>query len=133
MFLGFPVDFVLFVMWLVAYCLFQARTGSHTCSARWYVDYWGYYWGRFVGPIGTVDIDHVGCGPWKTVLAFSFIAWFLHLMSGILGVYVFRTYIRLDETKRDLKHHAEKLTKPDPRAHGYDQGVEERNSTANNV
>jgi hypothetical protein len=23
MFLGFPVDFVLFVMWLVAYCLFQ--------------------------------------------------------------------------------------------------------------
>ncbi|KNB18757.1 hypothetical protein FOXG_16189 [Fusarium oxysporum f. sp. lycopersici 4287] len=86
MFLGFPFDFVMFVMWLVAYCLLQTRTGGHACSARWYYDYWGYYWGRFwrVGPIGTVTINGTGCGAWKTVLAFSFIAWFLHLLSGIL-------------------------------------------------
>ncbi|KAH7109333.1 hypothetical protein EDB81DRAFT_849352 [Dactylonectria macrodidyma] len=99
LFLGFPFDFVLFVMWLVAYCLLQTKTGSHTCSARWYYDYWGYYWGRFwrVGPVGTVTIDRAGCAQWRTVLAFSFIAWFLHFTSGIL-------------TKRDIKHHAEKLT-----------------------
>ncbi|KAL3608839.1 hypothetical protein FPOAC2_03850 [Fusarium poae] len=136
MFLGFPFDFLLFVMWLIAYCLLQTvlcslvlfeedflliiyivrhvqKTGGSTCSARWYYNYWGYYWGRFyrVGPIGTVSIDGAGCSQWRTVLAFSFIAWFLHLLSGILGVYVFRTYIKLDETKRDIKHHAEKLTK----------------------
>jgi hypothetical protein len=65
---------------------FAQRTGTHNCSARWYYDYWGYYWGRFwrVGPIGTVTIDGAGCAQWRTVLAFSFIAWFLHLMSGIL-------------------------------------------------
>ncbi|WZH40830.1 hypothetical protein QYS62_001768 [Fusarium acuminatum] len=117
MFLGFPFDFLLFVMWLIAYCLLQTvlcslsifwyfsrkKTGSSTCSARWYYNYWGYYWGRFwrVGPIGTVSINGAGCAQWRTVLAFSFIAWFLHLLSGIL----------LDETKRDIKHHAEKLTK----------------------
>ncbi|KAJ9419355.1 hypothetical protein QL093DRAFT_2015417 [Fusarium oxysporum] len=94
MFLGFPFDFVLFVMWLVTYCLLQTRTGSYTCSARWYYDYWGYYWGRFwrVGPIGTVTINRAGCGSWKTVLAFSFIAWFLHLLSGIL-VGRFRVFV----------------------------------------
>ncbi|KAH8645950.1 hypothetical protein BGZ61DRAFT_377033 [Ilyonectria robusta] len=113
LFLSFPFDFVLFVMWLVAYCLLQTRTGSHTCSSRWYYDYWGYYWGRFwrVGPVGTVSIDRAGCAQWRTVLAFSFIAWFLHVTSGILGIYVFHTYIKLEETKRDIKHHAEKLTK----------------------
>ncbi|KAH7255967.1 hypothetical protein BKA59DRAFT_521042 [Fusarium tricinctum] len=135
MFLGFPFDFLLFVMWLIAYCLLQTKTGSSTCSARWYYNYWGYYWGRFwrVGPIGTVSINGAGCAQWRTVLAFSFIAWFLHLLSGILGVYVFRTYIRLDETKRDIKHHAEKLTKPDARANGYNRNVEERNGTDENV
>ncbi|KAG6980201.1 hypothetical protein FocnCong_v009815 [Fusarium oxysporum f. sp. conglutinans] len=51
MFLGFPFDFVLFVMWLVAYCLLQT------------------------------------------------------------GAYVFATYIKLDESKKDIKQHAEKLTK----------------------
>ncbi|ENH72294.1 hypothetical protein FOC1_g10004533 [Fusarium oxysporum f. sp. cubense race 1] len=113
LFLGFPFDFVMFVMWLVAYCLLQTRTGSHTCSANWYYDYWGYYWGRFwrVGPVGTVHVGSAGCSSWRTVLAFAFIAWFLHLLSGILGIYVFSTYIKLDETKTDLKHHAEKLAK----------------------
>jgi hypothetical protein len=65
------------------------KTGSSTCSARWYYNYWGYYWGRFwrVGPIGTVSINGAGCAQWRTVLAFSFIAWFLHLLSGILVSY----------------------------------------------
>jgi hypothetical protein len=119
MFLGFPFDFLLFVMWLVAYCLLQTvgrslrfpkhptgkviyllttcnihflqKTGSSTCSARWYCNYWGYYWGRFwrVGPIGQVSIDGAGCAQWRTVLAFSFIAWFLHLLSGILVSYAY--------------------------------------------
>ncbi|KAH6980207.1 hypothetical protein EDB82DRAFT_547583 [Fusarium venenatum] len=113
MFLGFPFDFVLFVMWLVAYCLLQTRTGTHTCTARWYYNYWGYYWGRYwtSGPAGTVAVNSAGCASWRAVLSFSFIGWFLHLLSGILGVYVFVTYVQLDETKRDIQQHAEKLTK----------------------
>ncbi|KFA56381.1 hypothetical protein S40293_05064 [Stachybotrys chartarum IBT 40293] len=128
LFLSFPVDFILFVMWLIAYCLLQTvwsllllilsfkddrpltrfhasiqqRTAGRGCSARWYITYWGWYWDRY---------ENGGCGSWKTVLAFSFIAWVLHLASGVLGAYVFHTYIRLEETKRDLKHHAEKLTR----------------------
>jgi hypothetical protein len=135
MFLGFPFDFLLFVMWLVAYCLLQTKTGSHTCSARWYYDYWGFYWGHFyrVGRPGTVSVDNAGCASWRTVLAFSFIAWFLHLLSGILGVYVFRTYIKLDETRRDIQHHAEKLTKPDPRTRGYDRSIGQQNGEAVSV
>ncbi|KAJ4078466.1 hypothetical protein BFJ70_g16764 [Fusarium oxysporum] len=135
MFLGFPFDFLLFVMWLVAYCLLQTKTGSSSCSARWYYDYWGYYWGRFykVGPIGTVSINGAGCSSWRTVLAFSFIAWFLHLLSGILGVYVFRTYVKLDEAKRDIKNHAEKLTKPDPRANGCNRNIQQQNSETTSV
>uniref|UniRef100_A0A0D2XS32 MARVEL domain-containing protein n=1 Tax=Fusarium oxysporum (strain Fo5176) TaxID=660025 RepID=A0A0D2XS32_FUSOF len=81
MFLGFPFDFVMFVMWLVAYCLLQTRTGGHACS----------------------------------------------------GVYVFRTYIRIDETKREIRRQAEKLTKGDSRAHGYNQRAEEENGATNNV
>lgn len=133
LFLGFPFDFVLFVMWLVAYCLLQTKTGSHTCSARWYYNYWGFYWGRFwrVGPVGTVNIDGAGCAQWRTVLAFSFVAWFLHCLSGIVGVYVFHTYIKLDETKRDIKHHAEKLTKPHPQSQGYEQRGEGWNGAPN--
>ncbi|KAF5026369.1 hypothetical protein F66182_1577 [Fusarium sp. NRRL 66182] len=135
LFLSFPFDFVMFIMWLVAYCLLQTKTGSHTCSARWYYDYWGYYWGRFwrVGPVGTVAIDGAGCAQWRTVLAFSFLSWFLHLTSGVLGIYVFRTYIELDETKRDIKHHAEKLThlhfRGHPQAHGYQPGPEGQNGS----
>ncbi|KAH6874011.1 hypothetical protein B0T10DRAFT_522081 [Thelonectria olida] len=133
LFLGFPFDFVLFVMWLVAYCLLQTKTGRHTCSSGWYYNYWGYYWGRFwrVGPIGTVNIGRAGCAQWRTVLAFSFIAWFLHFLSGILGIYVFRTYIEIKETTRDIKHHAEKLTKSHPKAHGYEQGTEGQNGAGN--
>ncbi|KAI5455578.1 hypothetical protein BGZ63DRAFT_497443 [Mariannaea sp. PMI_226] len=133
LFLSFPFDFVLFVMWLVAYCLLQTETGGHTCSAGWYYNYWGYNLGRFwrVGPIGTVTINGAGCAEWRTVLAFSFIAWFLHFTSGILGVYVFHTYIKLDETVRDIKHHTEKLTKRHPQAHGYEQGIEDQNGARN--
>ncbi|KAG8358398.1 hypothetical protein FVEN_g12732 [Fusarium venenatum] len=131
MFLGFPFDFVLFVMWLVAYCLLQTRTGTHTCTARWYYNYWGYYWGRYwtSGPAGTVAVNSAGCASWRAVLSFSFIGWFLHLLSGILGVYVFVTYVQLDETKRDIQQHAEKLTKPDPRARGYERSREQQQTS----
>lgn len=107
LFLSFPFDFVLFIMWLVAFCLLETvclisgplqsckgielnisgqRTGINTCSSSWYYNYWGYYWGGFwrTAPIGTVGINGAGCSQWRTVLAFSFIALSLHILSGIL-------------------------------------------------
>lgn len=82
---------------------FKQKTGSHTCSSRWYYDYWGYYWGRFwrVGPIGTVNIDTAGCAQWRTVLAFSFIAWFLHFMSGILVSFLVTSVLYVQENRRN--------------------------------
>ncbi|KAI9147116.1 hypothetical protein HJFPF1_13148 [Paramyrothecium foliicola] len=135
MFLAFPVDFILFVMWLVAFCLLQTRTRGHACSVDWYYNYWGYYWGRHWrdGPAGTVRFDGDGCAQWKTTLAFSFLAWFFHLLSGILGAYVFHNYIKLEDTKRDIKHHTEKITKSHPRDQGYQQGLEGQNGAHSTV
>lgn len=53
----------------------------HTCSAGWYYNYWGYYWGWWVGP-GVWALG--GCGRWRTVLAFSFMAMFTFLVTSIL-------------------------------------------------
>lgn len=90
-FLAFPADFALFVMWLVVFCLLITRTGIHTCSASWYYDYWGYYWGGWWRrPSFIAGTD--GCGQWRTVLAFSFMAMFAFLVSTILGAYVVSKY-----------------------------------------
>lgn len=111
-FLAFPVDFALFVMWLVAFCLLETvrdslpsgcmgtpqkltpaqRTGIHTCSSPWYWNYWGYYWGGYGSSPGTAGSGYrrstgaagSGCGAWRTVLAFSFMAMFAFLVSTIL-------------------------------------------------
>jgi len=60
-------------------------TGSNTCDADWYYNYWGYYWGRwyYVAPPG-IDVNWTGCSAWRTVLAFSFIAIILYLLSFFL-------------------------------------------------
>ncbi|KAH7137381.1 hypothetical protein B0J13DRAFT_639772 [Dactylonectria estremocensis] len=123
LFLAFPFDLVLWVMWLVAFCLLETRTSTGSCSSSWYYNYWGYYWGRFwdVGSIGNVDIKTAGCSQWRATLAFSFIASFLHLLSGILGIYVFSEYLNLKTTVRNVKHQTEKITKRKDDSHVYDQ------------
>ncbi|KAH6974517.1 hypothetical protein BKA56DRAFT_634398 [Ilyonectria sp. MPI-CAGE-AT-0026] len=116
LFLSFPFDFILFIMWLVAYCLLQTKTRSHSCTASWYYNYWGYYWGHFwtVGPVGRVNIHSVGCGQWRTVLAFSFIAWVLHLISAVLGVYVFQNYVRVKDAMHSAKQQMRKMSHSHP-------------------
>ncbi|KAH7109389.1 hypothetical protein B0J13DRAFT_516947 [Dactylonectria estremocensis] len=113
LFLGFPFDLILWIMWLVAFCLLETKTSSGTCSSGWYYNYWGYYWGRFweVGDIGDVNINRAGCAQWRTTLAFSFIASFVHLLSGILGIYVFSEYINIKATVHNVKTQTEKITK----------------------
>ncbi|VUC28812.1 unnamed protein product [Clonostachys rosea] len=82
----FPFDTVLFIMWLVAFCLLESRTGIHTCNSTWYNNYWGYYWGRWwrTGPVGVVRVNRAGCADYRSVLAFAFIASMLHIGSTLL-------------------------------------------------
>ncbi|KAK5651580.1 hypothetical protein OQA88_11853 [Cercophora sp. LCS_1] len=95
-FLGFAADFILFIGWMVAFALLANRTITGTCDSYWYYDYWGYYWG------GWWDNDFnyygsraaAGCSQWRVVLAFSFIASIIYLLSGILGARVIFKYYR---------------------------------------
>lgn len=109
--ISFPFDFVLFVTWLVAFCLLADQ--SHHCNTVWFHNYWGYYWGRWWNdrPPGVIP-RYDGCGYWKTVLAFSFIASMMHLLSFILGIYIFRTYVRVKDSIEHAKRHTEKLRRP---------------------
>ncbi|KAH8668051.1 hypothetical protein BGZ60DRAFT_349359, partial [Tricladium varicosporioides] len=70
-FLAFPVDFILFVTWLVAFCLME--TVSYHVPARA-----GMYWH------GPIDINFSGCSSWRCVLAFSFIASMTYLVNACL-------------------------------------------------
>jgi len=121
-FLAFPVDFIMAILWLVAFCLMEAVTGINTCDAVWYWSYWGYYWGGYYRtPIvvnGPFDVGWSGCSSWRTVIAFSFIQFFLFSCSAILGSYVIVKYHgekrRLRTlTKREVKTSKDMPTNPE--------------------
>ncbi|KAK4151698.1 hypothetical protein C8A00DRAFT_45146 [Chaetomidium leptoderma] len=87
-FWSFPIDFFLFAAWLAAFCVLETLTGTNTCESDWYRSYWGFYWGRWYRDASPgVDVMRTGCAAWRTVLAFSFIAMILYLLSGFLGIY----------------------------------------------
>merc|ERR1712000_375042 len=89
------------------------------CSTGWYNNYWGYYWGRWwrFGPVGRVNVGNTGCGYWRTTLAFSFMASMAHLLSLILGIYIFREYVRVKDTVATAKKQAGKLRKSHSATH----------------
>ncbi|KAK4188932.1 hypothetical protein QBC35DRAFT_531342 [Podospora australis] len=64
-FWSWPLDSMLFVAWIVAFGLLESY---------------------LVSPPG-IDVNWTGCSAWRTVLAFSFIAGMIYLVSGFLGVY----------------------------------------------
>ncbi|KAG9256849.1 uncharacterized protein F5Z01DRAFT_490943 [Emericellopsis atlantica] len=115
--ISFPFDFILFVAWIVAFSLLASE--SRQCSSGWYRNYWGYYWGRWwrTGPVGTVPVGRTGCGYWRTTLAFSFLASMAHLLSFILGIYIFRKYVRVKDTVAKAKRQAGKLRKSHSSTH----------------
>ncbi|KAG7293980.1 hypothetical protein NEMBOFW57_004041 [Staphylotrichum longicolle] len=107
-FLAFPGDFILWIMWLITFCLLITRTGGSTCTSPWFWDYWGYYWGgwwrRPIIVTGPADIGYSGCAEWRTVLAFSFMAMFAFFVSPILGAYfVVRYWKGTKDDKRTEK------------------------------
>ncbi|KAH7319623.1 hypothetical protein B0I35DRAFT_429426 [Stachybotrys elegans] len=126
LFKAFPIDFILFVMWLIAFALLANRAG--TCSGDWYWSYWFRYWNIYDNfwddwyeyneyPGGS------GCGFWRTVLAFSFIGMVLHLLSGILGAYVVQNYRRLRDGTPTPATRTERLFGRRPKAVAAGQNV----------
>jgi len=85
-FWAFPLDIVMFIMWIVAFALLENLISGDACSAVWYYNYWSFYWGNFWLRPG-VPINAVACGEWRSVLGFSFISAILWLFSGLLGMY----------------------------------------------
>jgi len=93
----FPVDFTIFICWMVAFGLLCGLTGTHACDSYWYWNSWGYYWGRYwyTAPGIIVTPSLVGtsaCGEWRATLAFSFIGGWCWFVSGLLGIIVITQY-----------------------------------------
>jgi len=92
-FWAFPVDYALFICWMVAFGLMIDLTGSKGCNSSWYWNSWGYYWGGWFyrGPITSVTQSMIGtanCTTWRTSQAFTFIGGWIWLGSGFCGTYV---------------------------------------------
>ncbi|KAH8817219.1 hypothetical protein F5884DRAFT_245515 [Xylogone sp. PMI_703] len=89
----FPVDFILWVCWLVAFGLVVNLTGTNACHSYWYWTNWGYYWGGFWRrvPVNVVTqsvVGGAGCAQWKTAVAFAFMGAWGWFFSALLGIYV---------------------------------------------
>jgi len=112
LFMAFPFDFVLSVMWLIAFCLLITLSGTNTCSSSWYYSYWGHWWNYYPytwnAPYA-YRISGSACPLWRTILAFSFMAIIAHLLSGLLGIYVFQEYIRPERRAGHTPTRTEKI------------------------
>ncbi|KAK4167824.1 hypothetical protein QBC43DRAFT_202396 [Cladorrhinum sp. PSN259] len=90
----FPLDFALFVCWIVVFALLQDLTGTNTCTSGWFESYWTVYWSSDTGK--TTVVSRSACSRWRVVLAFSFTVAFAWLLSGFLGVYTCSEYYNLE-------------------------------------
>jgi len=86
-FYAFPLDLSMFIMWMVSFSLLANRSSS--CDSTWFWNYWGYYWGRWwrVGPPSLTLVGRSGCGQWRAMLAFSFMASMTFLASFCISLY----------------------------------------------
>jgi hypothetical protein len=92
----FPLDFALFICWIVCFALLEDLSGTKTCQSLWYSDYWSYYWGRvWTTTNGVVVASDFGCSQWRVVLAFSFIISMSWLLNAFLSLYVCIEYYHL--------------------------------------
>ncbi|CAI4212036.1 unnamed protein product [Parascedosporium putredinis] len=73
-FWAFPMDGIMFVMWMVAFGLLANL--STQCEGDWYFSMWTLSW-RW----------SAGCGTWRALLAFTFISSLVWLMNAALGLY----------------------------------------------
>ncbi|KAI9800159.1 MAG: hypothetical protein M1833_003486 [Piccolia ochrophora] len=89
-FWAFPLDFVIFILWVVAFGLLVDVSGGHHCTSSWYYSNWGYYYGGYnygfsPGYSDTSILNSDACTKFRTTLAFCFMGAFCWLLSSILA------------------------------------------------
>lgn len=89
-FWAFPIDFAMFICWIVAFGLLMDLGG---CHSHWYWTSWGYYWGGWYRTVSITDanetlIGTVNCSTFRAGNAFAFIGGWFWLGSGFCGLYV---------------------------------------------
>ncbi|KFZ24074.1 hypothetical protein V502_01450 [Pseudogymnoascus sp. VKM F-4520 (FW-2644)] len=111
-FFAFPLDFAIFVCWMVAFGLLVNLVGGRNCNSTWFTTSWSWAWGRWYRvPGATVaEFGHSGCSDWRAAVAWSFIGGIFWLLSSALGVYVLTQYKDSDgnhttEVKRREESH----------------------------
>ncbi|KFY39730.1 hypothetical protein V495_05768 [Pseudogymnoascus sp. VKM F-4514 (FW-929)] len=109
-FYAFPVDFAIFVCWMVAFGLLVNLVGSRGCNSTWFRTNWGWAWGRWYR-VGTAEqVGHPGCSSWRAAIAWAFIGGFFWLLSFLLGIIVLsrmrgRKHEDSTHIKRQEKNH----------------------------
>ncbi|KFZ11852.1 hypothetical protein V502_07372 [Pseudogymnoascus sp. VKM F-4520 (FW-2644)] len=82
-FYAFPLDLIMFIMWMVAFGLLVNL--GHGCNSSWYRSSWNWAWGRWYRSPGAFTGSW--CGSWRSTLAWSFIGGIFWLLSFFLGLY----------------------------------------------
>lgn len=95
-FWAFPFDFIMFVLWMVAFGLIVDLTGTAGCNSSWYWHTWGWYWGRWYRIPGTLPsqalVGTAGCAQWRAMLAFTFSGGCIWFTSGCLVKWPFQWF-----------------------------------------
>jgi len=84
-FIHWPIDFVLFILFMVAFGLLANFIGPMNCGSIW-------HWGNIT--------DKGTCNKFKADLAFCFLASIFFLASALLGIYVVHKRRRVATTDR---------------------------------
>ncbi|KFY24257.1 hypothetical protein V493_05347 [Pseudogymnoascus sp. VKM F-4281 (FW-2241)] len=87
-FYAFPLDLIMFILWMIAFGLLIS-VGSSGCNSGWYRSRWSWAWGRWyrLPPGEASRLTGAGCGSWRASLAWSFIGGIFWLLSFLLGLY----------------------------------------------
>jgi len=87
-FIHWPMDFILFALFMVAFGLLANFIGPMNCGSIW-------HWGNIT--------DKGTCNKFKADLAFTFLASIFFLVSALLGIYV--VHKRRRGTTTSTTHH----------------------------
>jgi len=117
----FPLDFALFILWIVCFALLEDLSGTKTCQSLWFSDYWSFYWGNLWLVSDNVAVyTDFGCSEWRVVLAFSFVISMCFLFNGFLSLYVCIEYHELGPRTVTA---VRKLTRRNPKPVDAEQNV----------
>ncbi|ELR03432.1 hypothetical protein VC83_07205 [Pseudogymnoascus destructans] len=105
-FYAFPFDFIMFILWMVAFGLL-VNLGSSGCNSSWYRTSWSWAWGRWYRQTaGTFNrFTGAGCSSWRATLAFSFIGGIFWLLSFLLGLY----FLTKHRSRREVHEEAPRI------------------------